>query len=289
LAKYGLLFNILLISCLIVSGCTSSTHPTYHKETIGQAIEDICKQEYKTDIKASLIGSTLWIYLPIPEGILEKSDKPQKIIERFAIEENLIGLNNNALTAKYLIKPVPEEEKSQDMKYSKETFEKINNVWKALRRVIFSMERPEQNSPKFFSIVAADIKNGFFIKELFYYLDFKKVSYGLISWGEYQHRAIQETEIAPEIIGDMLGSTIEYKDITFEGFILKQIEYRIKLKFQKPEAEKNADIDKEILKIIRYTLNTYGFKDFSTLELDNILTEKRILFNQAAALAGSSD
>jgi len=289
LAKYGLLFNILFISSLAAAGCTISTHPTYPKETIGRAIEDICKQEYKVDIKVRLVGSTLCVYLPIAEGILEKSDKPQKVIERFIIEKNQIELANNALLARYLVRPIPEEEKFQDMKYSKAAFEKINNVWKALRRVIFSMESPEQNSPKFFSIIAADIKNGFFVKETFYYLDFKKVSYGLISWGEYQHRAIQETEVSPGIIGDLSGSSIEYRDIAFNDFILEQIQHRIKLKFQKPEAEKNADIDKEILKIIRYTLDTYAFRDFVTLELDNLATDKKIVFNQAAAISRSND
>ncbi|MBM3243333.1 MAG: hypothetical protein FJZ12_00650 [Candidatus Omnitrophica bacterium] len=290
MAKCGLLFNsILILSCLAFSGCTSSTHPTYPKENIEKAIEDICKQEYNTDIKVRLVGSTLWVYLPIPEGILEKADKPQKFIERFAIDENRVELKNNTLTTQYLVKPVPEEEKLQDMKYSKEAFEKINNVWKALRRVIFSMEDPQKSSPKFFSIIVADIKNGFYIKELFYYLDFKKVSYGLISWGEYQHRAVQETEILPNIIGDFSGSSIEYKDIEFEDFIIDQIKHRIKLKFQKPEAEKNADIDKEVLKIIRHTLSTYGFKDFSVLQMDNLLTGKKVLFNRTAALAPSND
>ena len=288
LAKYGLLFNIIL-SSLSFPGCTSSTYPTYPKENIDRAIEDISKEEYGIDIKVRLMGSTLWIYLPIPEGILEKSDKPQKIIERFLLQENRAELKKEILAAQYLIKPIPEEEKSQDMKYNKDAFEKINNVWKVLRRVIFSMEMPEQNSPKFFSIIIADTKNGFLIKETFYYLDFKKVSYGIISWGEYQHRAIQETEISPKIIGDLSGDYIQYKEISFEDFILQQIQYRIRLKFQKPEAEKNADVDKEVLKIIRHTLNIYGFKDFSTLEMNNLLTGKKVIFNQAAALTGFNE
>ncbi len=289
LAKYGPLFNILLISILVLSGCTSSTCPTYPKESISQAIEDICKEEYKLDIRVRLAGSTIWIYLPIPEGILEKADKPQKSIERFSIEENSINLEENLLVAKYLIRPIPEEEKLQEMKYKKEVFEKVSNVWKALRRVVFSMEEPERNSPKIFVIITADTKNGLLIKEVFYYLDFKKVSYGLISWGEYQHRTIQETEVSQEIIGDLSGDSIEYRNITLPEFLLKQIQHRIRLKFQKPEAEKNTDADKEILKIIRHTLNIYGFKDFSMLVLENLLTGKKVIFNRPAALSIVND
>ena len=159
------------------------------------------------------------------------------------------------------------------MKYNKDAFEKINNIWKVLRRVIFSMEMPEQNSPKFFSIIIADTKNGFLIKETFYCLDFKKVSYGIISWGEYQHRAIQETEISPKIIGDLSGDYIQYKEISFEDF--QQIQCRIGLNSRNPR-RKNADVDKEVLKIIRHTLNIYGFKSFSTLEMNNLLTGKKL-------------
>ncbi len=289
LAKNGLLFNLFILSSLILSGCTSSTQPTYPKESIDQAIEDICKKEYKIDVLVKLAGSTLWIYLPIPEGILEKSKKPEKVIERFTIEQNNDELKNEVVSVNYLIKPVPEQEKLQDMKYSKAAFDKISNVWTALRRVIFSMERPEQNSPKFFVTVTADTKNGFLIKETFYYLDFKKVSYGLMSWGEYQHRIIQETEVSPEIIGDTQGLNLKYSDISFGDFILQQIQHRIRLKFQKPEAEKNADVDKEILKIIRYTLKAYGFKNFSTLELNNLATVRKITLNQAAVFSGAGD
>jgi len=289
LAKNGLLFNLFILSNLILSGCTSSTQPTYPKESIDQAIQDICKKEYKTDVKVKLVGSTLWIYLPIPEGIVEKSNKPEKFIERFVIEQNNNELKDEIVSVNYLIKPVPEQEKLQDMKYSKAAFDRINNVWKVLRRVIFSMEHLEQNSPKFFVTVTADTKNGFLIKEIFYYPDFKKVSYELMSWGEYQHRAIQETEVSPKIIGDTQGLNLKYSDISFEDFILQQIQHRIRLKFQKPEAEKNADIDKEILKIIRYTLKAYGFKDFSTLELNNLATVRKITLNQTAVFSGSGD
>ena len=110
-----------------------------------------------------------------------------------------------------------------------------------------------------------------------------------MSWGEYQHRAIQETEVSPKIIGDTQGLNLKYSDISFEDFILQQIQHRIRLKFQKPEAEKNADIDKEILKIIRYTLKAYGFKDFSTLELNNLATVRKITLNQTAVFSGSGD
>ncbi|MCM8795489.1 MAG: hypothetical protein NC928_02200 [Candidatus Omnitrophica bacterium] len=275
---------VLVVSFFVVFGCTTSTQPTYLKENIDEAIQDICKKEYKLDVKAKLIGSTLWIYLPL-ENIFTQADKPEKYIEYYLIERNASELKDKTLKVEYLIQQIPEQEKYQEIKYSKSAVEKIHCVWKVLRRVIFSMERGKRNEPQFFVLVTADIKTGIIIQELFYYLDLKKVSYEFISWTEYQHRSIQDIRIAPQIIGDKEGLYLEYKDITLEDFLANQIQHRIKLKFQKPEVEKNTDIDKEILKVIVYTLKAYGFKNFSSVELNNLVTQNKIILNQAAIWA----
>jgi hypothetical protein len=283
LARAGLLLNLLLI-ILCVSGCTSSTHPTYLKENIDEAIQNICKKEYNLDVKAKLKGLTLWIYLPL-EDMFERSKEPEKYVERYVVEHNLDEFKNGTLKIEYLVRAVPEQEKYQELKYAKSALEKINNVWKVLRRVLFSMERLKKGEPEFFVLVTADIKMGIMMQEIFYYLDLKKVSYEFISWTEYQHRSIQDMQIAPEIISDKEGLYLNYREITLEEFIASQIQQRIRLKFQKPEVEKNADIDKEILKIVAYTLKTYGFKDFLSVELNNLLTNHKIILNQAAILA----
>jgi len=285
LARTGL--NLFIITCLIL-GCSSSTKPTYLKENIERAIQDICSNEYNIDVKAKLVGQTLWIYTPV-EDMLAKSDKPEKYLERFIIEDNRTAFKDGMLKLEYLIKVIPEKEKFQEYKYNKAVLEKINNVWKALRRVMFSMEHLKKGEPQFFSLVFADIKNGFETSEIFYYLDLKKVSYEFISWGEYQHRTIDETNISPDIIGDKEGLHLDYRDITLDEFIALQINHRIKLKFQKPEVDKNADIDKEILKVVIYTLKTYGFRDFTAAELNNLLTQNRIILNRAAILARPID
>lgn len=280
--------SLILTGLLLFFGCTSSTSPTYLKEDITKAIEDICKNEYKTEVKTKHIGQTLWIYIPV-EDMLTKADKPEKYTEKFEIQDNKGFFSGEIIKLSYLIKTIPEKEKTQEYGYNKAVSEKTNNVWKALRRVIFSMDRSAGGEPKFFVMVIADIKNGLLTKEIFYYLDLKKVSYQFVSWTEYQHRAILDTEVSPEVIGDKEGNSLQYTDITLEEFIIDQIQHRIKLKFQKPEVNKNADIDKEILKIISYTLNTYGFKAFKDVELENLLTNKKTILNQAAILAGPGD
>jgi hypothetical protein len=283
LAKRGLL-NFYIIILSLIFGCSSPITPSYLKEDIEKAIQDISKNEYQTDIKAKLVGKTLWLYLPV-EDIFTKPDKPEKYTERFIITKSNNELKEDVLRAEYLIKAIPEQDKFHEYDFSKGIPEKINNVWKVLRRVLFSMERSNKSEPQFFCLIIADIKNGIEIKQISYYLDLKKVSYEFISWTEYQHRTIQDAEIAPQIIGDKEGRNIDYKDMTLADFVVGQIQHRIKLKFQKPEVDKNADIDKEILKIVVYTLKTYDFKNFSQVELNNLLTNSKTVLNQAALWA----
>lgn len=271
----------LLIVTSFISGCTSSTKPTYIAQNIEENIRSICKKEYKIDVKVKLAGKTLWIYLPF-ENIFTSSEKPEKYIERFAVEQSKAGMKDSTLEVEYLVKTVPEQEKFQQVKYTEETSEKINHIWRILRRVVFSLDTKSQSGIEFFCLIIADTANGFEVKNTFYYTDIKKVSYSYIGWIEYQHRTLQDVNVSPEIIGDKEGLHIKYNDITLKDFVVSQIEHRIKLKFQKPEVERNADIEKEILKVIIHTLKIYNFRDFSSLELNNSATNSKMILNRAA-------
>ena len=221
---------------LFLSACNSSVSPSFLKEDITQAVKDICKKEYKLDIITQLSGSTLWVYMPL-ENIISKPERPEKYIERFLLEDKKNSLDEKILKVNYFVQPTTEKEKLQEMALNKSVNEKIFNVLQVIRRVLFSMGSSKKDIPLFFCIVTADIRNGFELKQIFYFLDLKKLSYSFISQTEYQHRIVQNTAISAEIIGDKTGSHLNYRDITLEEFIADQIQTRIKLKFQKPEVE----------------------------------------------------
>ncbi|MBN1913465.1 MAG: hypothetical protein JW788_03600 [Candidatus Omnitrophica bacterium] len=275
----------LCLAAALLTGCNYRPNPTYSRENIESSLEKICKIEYGIDIKAKMAGSTLWIYLPI-EDMFIKSDTPQKYTEKFSIDHTNTRFKSGSLKLEYLIRAVPEKEKIQEFKYNKENLEKINKVFRVIHRTLFSFERGEEKEIRFFSLVVADIKNGIETREIFYVQDLKKVAYNFISWLEYQHRTVQDTAMSFAVLGDKEGKYLNCRDITFEEFIADQIEYRIKLKFQKPEVEQDADIDKEILKIVAYTLKSYNFKDFLAVEIANLLTNNLTSYNQAEILSG---
>lgn len=271
----------LLPLILFLSACNSSVSPSFIKEDISNAVKDICKKEYKLDVVTKVVGSTLWVYLPL-ENIIIKPDKPEKYTEKFLLEDQKNFLDEKILKVNYLIKPIPEKEKLQEMVLDKSVNEKIFNVLQVIRRVLFSMDNFEKDKFLFFCIVTADIVNGFEIKQIFYLRDLKKLSFGLMSQTEYQHRIVQNTALSPLAIGDKNGAYLGYRDIAIEEFIADQIQNRIKLKFQKPEVEKDADIDKEILKIIAYTLKAYEYNNYNFVEISNLVSGTKNIFNQKA-------
>ena len=285
LAKAGLK---LLPFILFLSACNSSITPSFLKEDISQAVKDICKKEYKLDLVTKLVDQTLWVYMPL-EDIVTKLAKPEKNIEKFQMEDKETTLTEGTLRVNYSIQPIAEKEVEQEMSLDKSVNEKIFNVLQVIRRVLFSTDNSKINNPLFFCIVTADIKNGLQIKQIFHLLDLKKLSYGFISQTEYQHRIVQDTSTSALIIGDSQGAHLDYQNITLEDFIVGQIKNRIRIKFLKPEVEKNADIDKEVLKIVSYTLDAYNFKNFTSLEMVNLLNAKKTSLNRAAVLDGSRD
>jgi hypothetical protein len=278
----------LLFLVFFLSACNSSVTPSFLKEDITQAVKDICKKEYKLDIVTTLTGRTLWVYLPL-ENIISKPEKPEKYMERFLLEDKENSLQARILKVNYNIRTTPEKEKEQEVSLDKSVNEKIFDILQVIRRVLFSMGNSNQDIPQFFCIVTADIRNGFEIKQIFYFADLKKLSYSFISQTEYQHRIIQETAISASIIGDRAGQHLNYRDITFEEFLTDQIQSRIKLKFQKPEVEAGVDIDKEVFKVVTYTLGAYRFKDFDLLEMENLASGKKIILNHTAISANSKE
>ncbi|MDD4954173.1 MAG: hypothetical protein PHG40_04625 [Candidatus Omnitrophica bacterium] len=280
------LSSLILASLLALSGCSSSIQPTYNKEDIAQAVRDICKKEYNLEARTKLVGQTLWIYLPF-EDVLQPAKEPKKSIVKFKITGNKHAFAGKVLESEYSIENIPEREESNALELSKEVSKANNAVLRVLFRLLSSVREYKENKVRFIYLVTADIKNGFLIKETLYSLDIKKVFYNLISSGEFQHRIIQDTQISPEIIGDKEGILIDYKDVSWEEFLAGQIRHRIQLKFEKPEVDRKADIDREIVKIIAYTFKIYDFKDFDSAELFNTQSKKKIVMSRRAILEES--
>jgi hypothetical protein len=263
--------NICVVAVSLgLCGCFfSAGKPSYTTQNIAKSLQEVALAEYKTDVSVKLVGSTLWVYMPVRDLFI-KNPKSDKYPEKFKILRNNGAIKDSAFVGEYHIKPVPISDKSQEYKINKDISDKIGTLWKIIRRVIFSIQPSQREDIKFVVMVVADVKNGFEVKEIFYVRDLKKVSYGLMPIGEFQHRVIQDSGVSPLVIGDRTGRHVEYRDLTLPGFVAQQIEYRISLKFQKPEVEQNVNIDREVAKIITETLRMYEMTGVEEVKLKNL-------------------
>lgn len=63
-----LLIAALLLCALSYAGCG----PTYPKEIVDKAVVQLCREEYKIDVKVKIVANTVGVYLPI-EGLFDNT------------------------------------------------------------------------------------------------------------------------------------------------------------------------------------------------------------------------
>ena len=264
-------FTIFII-LLPLFGCIENFEPTYKEEDIPHLVKQICKDEYNLDVITKRISNTLWVYAPLTK-ILHKD---------------------------YGIKP--------DKVFNEETSDKIRNILTTIGRVLINSDY----TPEFFVLVVLDIDIGLDYRMIGYVLDVKKSYAGFIPWTEANRRYVTKFRIAPEAIGDISGEYLEVYGIRLPDFLAEQIAQRIALQFQgealkkyfkveKSEGrfsndtfrfeysieelskpERKIDVKTQILKTIAYCINTYEFKDFLFVEIEDSLTGEKSIFSRKA-------
>lgn len=269
---------------LLFYGCSSFDKPSYYtQENLNESIVKIAKEEYNIPVISKLAGETIWVYIPLKEELFIKSDKPEAYVKRFESEPIKGELKEGLLKFEYEIKEIPEVKETQDKKLNPDALDKISKILRTVRRIIFSL-KPNGFKPKFFAVLTSDIKNGIEILDITYVDDLKKVFYGIISWTEYQHRSLEFVNLSLEAIGDSEGKHMNPYDIDFNDFLAEQIKQRLSIKFNRPEVEKGADIDKEVLKSVKNVLEIYNADSFLLVDLKNLITGYRVTMSKSAIL-----
>lgn len=274
LKNYNKIIYILL-TCLLCA-CAIETSPTYNIENVAQGLQKIINNEYKMDCKVVLTGQTLWIYLPIKERIIVEADakeeKPREYTKSYDINSVNGDYGYGILKFSFDIQKARNAAKeTQSTKYNPKLFEKMNQVLRSIRRIFFSFKR-HANEPKFFVLVIADIENGIELTDVTYIDDLKKASYEMISWVEYRYRTVEDIQLAPQAIADIEGEHLKLYDVDMARFLIAQIKQRIRYKFAGAESKQDMDINKEVLKVIKYVLSVYQFKDYTLVDTTNLAT-----------------
>jgi hypothetical protein len=256
---------------LFLSGCRP-IKPTYTKEKIVESITSLCQQEYNIEPKVWLLGETVWIYIPLPRLL------------------------------------------NEEIQFDKTMAEKINKVIMGASRVVLSM-KPR---PQFMVVTASDTKEyGIDYNIISWIPDIVKFQLQFISRDEFHKRTVTIVERNNRALLDVEGEHIEKKEIQLADFLAEQIAQRIAVQFQKEDLKKYFKIDvftgkfkndrfifeysisevlkpdkkiniiKEILGAISYCIKTYEFKDFSYVEIRNLLSEDKLILDKGEVCKGS--
>jgi len=269
-----LLFSFSLY--LNLSGCQNSLEPTFKEEDIPYLVKQICKDEYKLDVITERTETTLWVYAPLAK-ILDKD---------YGVKEGKI--------------------------FDEGMTDKLRNILSTVGRVVLS----SNNTPEFFAIWASDITIGLDYILIGNVLDIKKSYAGSLPFTELNKRYVMKFNVNPEAVEDTVGRHLKLYNVRFPDFLTQQMIQRISADFQreglkkyfkvekidgifnndafvleysiKPLAkpDKTIDVMKEILNTITHCIKIYEFQDFSRLEINDLVTQEKAVFNKAAVLAG---
>jgi len=132
--------------------------------------------------------------------------------------------------------------------------------------------------PDFFVIVGADIVNGLEAQVLFNFEDLKRAYTDQSFYGEYAKRVISEQPYGNiEIIGDKKGNHVKYKSLSWPEFLAKQMVFRVNFKYQRSSFPPSNDTRLELLTIAADTVSAYQFKDFASIELQDLNAQTTFL------------
>jgi len=271
-------FALLLFSFFLyinLSGCQESLAPTFKEEDIPHLVRQICKDEYKLDVITERTETTLWIYIPL-----------QKILDKdYGIKEGKT--------------------------FDDEMMDKLRNILSTVGRIVLSSD----NAPEFFALWASDINIGLDYIIIGNVLDIKKSYAGSLPFTELNKRYVMKFTVSPEAVQDTVGRHLKLYNIRFPDFLAQQMVQRISVQFQgeglekyfkvekidgifnndafileysiKPllKPDKPIDVMKKILNTVTYCIKIYDFQDFSRVEINDSVTQDKIVFNKAQILA----
>jgi hypothetical protein len=283
---------ILTLFCLLLSVFSGCSKPSDAPGSLSlseaqEKFLKICKDEYSLNVVLKPLSNTTWIYLPTTEGFFEFKGKKGGPGETgpLAIKKALNFLEvdfrdaskDASLNIQYDISDsrVYAQDPGYNSGYTEAFQSKQRNVLTAITRSHYDVKE----STEFFILVIADVKNGIELKSTLYIKDLKRSMTDQNFTEEYSKRVITEPPTGDtKIIGDLGGRHLNIQEITWPEFLAKQIENRIKFKYQRSSFPPSDDTEKEIMKIVNETIRAYDFTDFKSIKLHNINTgeESRI-------------
>ena len=212
-------FAVLLIMALVCSGCGH----TYPKERTKESIIDLCKKEYKIDVKVTTVGETIGIYIPLEDLIdftFAISKKASERINDVILSVTRVAISTDAKFDFYCII-------AHDVRIPEIQIIIIKSIDDVKRFLLSDISRGEYSKRMIVDMrLSPQAQKEKAIKEIF---DKMKLD---ATWQEDVLNDFFRTE--PSELSDIgyWNGKFYMKDITLAEFLAEQIAARVRLEFR---------------------------------------------------------
>jgi hypothetical protein len=256
---------ISFLSCCLLAGCVN-IKPTYTKEQAAESIAGLCRKEYNIDVKAWLVGETVWVYMPLPrifgkDLLIDKSQLEK--VNKIMVSSSRVMLSMDPRPQFVVI--VASDTREYGLDYTFITY--IADILKLQNQFISREEFLRRNVIKLDNDHRAlGDAEGSHINKKELSLDYFVCEQ--ITQRIHQH-FINEPQTKDKFKIDKVLSR-------FNGDILR-VSYDIRLKDGQSSA---VDILKDIKKIIAYVVSAYDLKNLFAVKIDNVMTQEEFLVSR---------
>lgn len=257
-----MLVAVLLLQNL--SGCGPAY--TYPADSVPSAVEKICREEFKLEVQARVVGKTLGALLKVPAIIDNDHQPPREVMEQMGKVLSVstrVALSTD-LALDYLVVVARDDKSDNQLVYTRsvDDIRRANadmlGVEESLNRIIQGLEKLERDDPDRQTFVLEDIQHESFLAEQIV----QRIRYAYLKESQ-----ADGDEVLPQILVD--GHFLE-KDgkRTFRFSLI---------------ALQAGDPDRVILTALRVTaqvLKSYRFEKFDELEIQDYFNRQKLVLTR---------
>ncbi|MBN1914100.1 MAG: hypothetical protein JW788_06850 [Candidatus Omnitrophica bacterium] len=253
---------IMILFLFLCAGCENAKFVT--REELISLLPEVCKNKYQAYVTTKAVDDTLWVYLPY-----NSAGRMGDALTKINGKDLYLDFEMTCLNP-YRVKDPAE------LKFL------IQKVLKEVRGLLLRSSRPY----KFFVLVASDVFSSInstdqwfvgYFDDLDKYrvcLDFSGEGYSRLAWHREKigFKVNERGDRVPKSFFDIEGSHVDYRDMTLEEFVDKQIVWRIYKRFtidyyKVPFNLTRIEREDEVINIVKKVLAAYDFRGFDKLYL----------------------
>ncbi len=273
---------------LFAMGCSKIENaPAPSLSETQKKFEEKCRVDFDLHVRTRQVDNTFFIYLTTDKPLIDYEAQQDLGDKTNAAKPSKFNINYlegkfdiNSFNFEYDIvdkKKSSTDDAGYSMNYTESYLKQQQGIFVAMSESFLDVNpKHTEKLPEFFVIIITDIVKGFESRSVIEMNDFKRYVSGDLPQEEFMKRYLSDAKGGLSMIGDEIGTHIDYTPITMTDFLTKQIVNRIRFKFQRSDFQPGDDYDRDIANQVADTFSYYTFKDYAQVKLLNLRLEHEL-------------